>query len=149
MKTSFVHVVRTFRDVEEKDIKKHPKCWFQGAQQVYYCVKEKMYRYPSRQQSFYSLPLSLVELPVCRVPTLQMLRNRIPSLRLVLCDSIVAEDGSVRKGTSDYYAIEAYVQQRWFPVSGIYYSQDEFARLFERNQSHLRQLLQDLWTFLV
>ena len=133
--------------------KKHPKYWLQASTtQVYYCVKENMYRYPHQQQSFYRLPPSLTDLSIRRVPTIQMLRNRIPSLRLVLCGSVVAEDGTITEEADDtmgYYAIEAYVHRRWFPVSGVYRSKEEFSRIFERNQSHLRKLLQDMWTFLV
>ena len=153
MKTSFMSVVRLFRDVEDAEIKKHPKYWLQASTtQVYYCVKENMYRYPHQQQSFYRLPPSLTDLSIRRVPTIQMLRNRIPSLRLVLCGSVVAEDGTITEEADDtmgYYAIEAYVHRRWFPVSGVYRSKEEFSRIFERNQSHLRKLLQDMWTFLV
>ena len=150
MFTKFVKVVRKFRQVEEEESKTFPKYWFEGnTKQVYYCKQEKMYRYPSQQQSFYCLPEHLNTLDICTIHSLEKLRSKLPVLRLVADNHIVAEDGTVKKEAMDYYAVEAYVNAHWLPISGVYHDQTEFSMVFARNESHLRKLLQDTWFLLV
>jgi|OM-RGC.v1.022962987 hypothetical protein len=150
MFTKFVEVVRRFRRVEEEQSKTFPKYWFEGnTKQVYYCEQEKMYRYPSQQQSFYRLPEYLNTLDICTIHSLEKLRSKLPALRLVADNHIVTEDGTVKKKAMDYYAVEARVNADWLPISGVYHDQTEFSTVFSRNQSHLRKLLQDTWFLLV